>query len=563
MKRVLLPVLLSLLLAPFSGVKAAASLNPGDLIKASGQAVYYYNTDGKRLVFPNEKTYFTWYSDFSNVKTITDAELAAITIGGNVTYRPGKNLVKITTDPKVYAVDVNGSLRWVTTEAMAVGLYGNDWAKNVHDIPDAFFVDYSIGKSITMSSDFNPSTVMASKPTISSSVVSSTEPVIDRGVVKTSTVNVGDLFRVTIDSNPTTGYSWKPKFDSSVLEFVTSTYVATDANIVGGGGTERFDFRALKVSSQTDIVFDYTRSWETGVAPAERRTFRMIVEPKPINASDITLTVDKPEAQAGETVFISASTTAANPKLIRLTVNGEQLQDCSGKIACSANYAIPTTGVADSYTVSAIVTIADGTSATTTKSVKIVTQQTLSDINFTVSKAVIRPGQIVEINVDPTGVLNARDITILVGSTEVKKCSNNPSSCKFSNTISGSSGSTYTTYAVLTSIAGRSYRTASKTIAISNNDSPTVNVTSGKPSLYKTETVDISVTASDDDGIKSMSIMQGNTVIKTCQGPVPCTATVGPFPTFSSGDSLHYYGMATDLLNLSASSTKDAVVTIL
>ena len=56
----------------------AATIQAGDLIKASQAAVYYYGADGKRYVFPNEKTYKTWYSDFSSVKTITDVELAAI-----------------------------------------------------------------------------------------------------------------------------------------------------------------------------------------------------------------------------------------------------------------------------------------------------------------------------------------------------------------------------------------------------------------------------------------------------------------------------------------------------
>ncbi|MEY4744266.1 MAG: hypothetical protein RL272_211, partial [Candidatus Parcubacteria bacterium] len=102
---------LSAFLAPLTA-KAAAS---GSLVKASLPAVYYVGQDGKRYVFPNEKTFKTWYSDFSSVVTITDSELAAMTIGGNVTYKPGTRMVKITTDPKVYAVDHNGMLRWVKT----------------------------------------------------------------------------------------------------------------------------------------------------------------------------------------------------------------------------------------------------------------------------------------------------------------------------------------------------------------------------------------------------------------------------------------------------------------
>ncbi|MDD5043051.1 MAG: hypothetical protein PHD51_00060 [Patescibacteria group bacterium] len=126
----------------------AATITGGDLIKASGAAVYYYGNDGKRYVFPNETTYKTWYADFSGVKTITDSELAAVSIGGNVTMRAGTKLAKITTDPKVYAIEPGGVLRWVETETVAKTLWGNDWAKRVVDVPDAFFTNYSSGSSL-------------------------------------------------------------------------------------------------------------------------------------------------------------------------------------------------------------------------------------------------------------------------------------------------------------------------------------------------------------------------------------------------------------------------------
>src|SRR3989338_9026877 len=101
----------------------------GDLIKlqcATGaevndpcKAVYYLGADGKRYVFPNEKTYKTWYSSFSGVMVVSSTEMSSYPIGGNVTYRPGVKLVKIQTDPKVYAVDQNGTLRWVKTAEAA------------------------------------------------------------------------------------------------------------------------------------------------------------------------------------------------------------------------------------------------------------------------------------------------------------------------------------------------------------------------------------------------------------------------------------------------------------
>lgn len=155
---------LSALLAPLA---VQAAVTSGSLIKGSLSAVYYVGSDGKRYVFPNEKTYKTWYSDFSTVMTVTDAELASMPIGGNVTYRPGVKLVKIQTDPKTYAVGKNGMLRWVTSEAIAVCLYGSDWnTADTQDLSDAFFVNYTIGADITSCSGFNPAAETAGSTSI-------------------------------------------------------------------------------------------------------------------------------------------------------------------------------------------------------------------------------------------------------------------------------------------------------------------------------------------------------------------------------------------------------------
>lgn|GEM_PF-1341867 len=164
-------------LAAFVPIAQATTFSSGDLIKASLPAVYYYGADGKRYVFPNEPTYKTWYPDFSGVKTITDGELATIQIGGNVTDRPGVKLVKITTDPKVYAVAANGTLRWVTTASLAASLYGSNWGAMVLDVSDAFFVNYTIGAPINNVSDYSPSAATAAAQSIN----------VDKGLAGIST----------------------------------------------------------------------------------------------------------------------------------------------------------------------------------------------------------------------------------------------------------------------------------------------------------------------------------------------------------------------------------------
>ncbi len=154
---------LSAFLAPLT---AQATVMSGSLIKASLPAVYYVGADGKRYVFPNEKTYKTWYADFSTVQVITDAQLATYAIGGNVTYRPGIKMVKIQTDPKTYAVSKGGVLHWVKSEALATSLYGVTWNQKIDDVSDAFFVNYTVGSDINSASDYSPAVATASSPDI-------------------------------------------------------------------------------------------------------------------------------------------------------------------------------------------------------------------------------------------------------------------------------------------------------------------------------------------------------------------------------------------------------------
>jgi len=133
----------------------ATAFTNSQLVKSESSPSVYYVYNNARYAFPNEKTYFSWYSDFSNVEILSSSELAQLPLVGNVTYRPGFKMIKITTDPKVYAVSSGGVLRWVETEEMARYLYGDDWAKQIDDISDAFFGNYSIGNSISEILDYN------------------------------------------------------------------------------------------------------------------------------------------------------------------------------------------------------------------------------------------------------------------------------------------------------------------------------------------------------------------------------------------------------------------------
>lgn len=121
----------------------------GARIKGSLPAVYYCGADGKRYVFVNDRVYASWYSDFGGVVILTDGDLAKIPLGGNVTYRPGVRMIKITSDPHVYAVERGGVLRLIPDETTALRLYGAAWNKMIDDVPDGFWVNYAIGTPIS------------------------------------------------------------------------------------------------------------------------------------------------------------------------------------------------------------------------------------------------------------------------------------------------------------------------------------------------------------------------------------------------------------------------------
>lgn len=80
-------------------------------------------------------------------------------------------------------------------------------------------------------------------------------------------IGVGDEFIIALSSNPTTGYSWQASYDETMLELVggESTYEPeeTDEEVVGGGGTDFFRFKALK-AGEVDVTMTYAQHWEGG-----------------------------------------------------------------------------------------------------------------------------------------------------------------------------------------------------------------------------------------------------------------------------------------------------------
>ncbi len=131
---------------------AIAETATSSLIKTKSiSSVYYLDADSKRHAFPSESVYFSWYENFSGVKTISETELSNYPLSTNVTMRPGTKLIKITTDPSVYAVEPGGVLRKIPSETEASTIYGSTWSTKVVDVSDAFFTNYTMGTPIASS----------------------------------------------------------------------------------------------------------------------------------------------------------------------------------------------------------------------------------------------------------------------------------------------------------------------------------------------------------------------------------------------------------------------------
>lgn len=105
---------------------AAAAYTPtdGDLIKTATYPAVYYVSGGKKYLFVNRATFGTWRADFSGLKVVSQADFDSVNLGGNVTARPGVNLVKFDNSDNVYAVTPGAVL--VKVEAAAkTALYGS------------------------------------------------------------------------------------------------------------------------------------------------------------------------------------------------------------------------------------------------------------------------------------------------------------------------------------------------------------------------------------------------------------------------------------------------------
>ena len=98
------------------------------------------------------------------------------------------------------------------------------------------------------------------------------------GERKPISVVKGEEFKITLESNPSTGNQWliaKP-LDERLVKRLGSEYKRGRPGAVGSAGNEILSFKALE-EGKTEIYLKYGRWWEKDTAPARTTNFVVII----------------------------------------------------------------------------------------------------------------------------------------------------------------------------------------------------------------------------------------------------------------------------------------------
>lgn len=95
---------------------------------------------------------------------------------------------------------------------------------------------------------------------------------------KTAGLWVGQVLRIELEANATTGYTWvlSGDLDKGVIKQSGKYKYVRKSDAIGAGGTQVYRFRAIK-QGKASLVFEYKRAWEKETPPAKKYKVRVIV----------------------------------------------------------------------------------------------------------------------------------------------------------------------------------------------------------------------------------------------------------------------------------------------
>lgn len=141
-KKGLKKLILLLLFLGMPNLTLAMSLKNGVLVKTSDSAaIYQIQNNDRRLLFPSEAVFKSYYPDFSQVQLISSVELKQYVLTGNIVAKRN-SLVKFDTSPKVYQVKDQNELEWIKSET-GFGNLGYNFSQII-TLPEILFSDYKI-----------------------------------------------------------------------------------------------------------------------------------------------------------------------------------------------------------------------------------------------------------------------------------------------------------------------------------------------------------------------------------------------------------------------------------
>lgn len=137
-------------ISPFDGttLEEIQVLSEGDVFKGEHFDTIYALISGQRRPFLDDATYFTWYTDYADVRTVSDATLTAYPIGAAMLPKPGSTLLQINSEPEVYISEGPNILHQIADEGTAQVLLGSAWQVFVFNLPPTIFMHYIIGDPV-------------------------------------------------------------------------------------------------------------------------------------------------------------------------------------------------------------------------------------------------------------------------------------------------------------------------------------------------------------------------------------------------------------------------------
>ena len=92
-------------------------------------------------------------------------------------------------------------------------------------------------------------------------------------------LEVGMEFTISLDSNPTTGYSWdfSSPLDERLIRLINSSFQPPQTRRKGAGGKQIWTFQTV-ARGETEIALKYIRPWEKGIPPVNVKNFTVIIE---------------------------------------------------------------------------------------------------------------------------------------------------------------------------------------------------------------------------------------------------------------------------------------------